>query len=58
MERILQPGVLLKMHPGLAAGAYDLLLAGQAVALGLVLVTRNLREFQRVGGLRLENWED
>jgi tRNA(fMet)-specific endonuclease VapC len=43
---------------GLAIGAYDLLLAGHAVALGLVLVTRNLREFQRIGGLRLENWED
>ena len=38
-------------------GPYDLLLAGQAVALDVTLVTRNLREFQRVSGLRVENWE-
>jgi tRNA(fMet)-specific endonuclease VapC len=43
---------------GLVIGPYDLLLAGQALAMSLVLVTRNLREFQRVEGLSLENWED
>jgi tRNA(fMet)-specific endonuclease VapC len=38
-------------------GSYDLLLAGQAVSLDLPLVTHNLREFQRVAGLRVESWE-
>lgn len=38
-------------------GPYDLLLAGQAAALDIPLVTHNLREFQRVAGLRVESWE-
>jgi tRNA(fMet)-specific endonuclease VapC len=33
-----------------------MMIAGHARALGLVLVTNNLREFERVPGLRLENW--
>jgi len=37
-------------------GIYDALLAGQAIALGAVFVTDNLAEFQRVPGLRCENW--
>jgi tRNA(fMet)-specific endonuclease VapC len=32
-------------------------LCGQALALDLTLVTHNNREFQRVTGLRLEDWE-
>jgi tRNA(fMet)-specific endonuclease VapC len=32
------------------------LMAGQALQRGLVLVTANTAEFQRVGGLRWENW--
>jgi len=35
----------------------DTLIAGQALARDLTLVTRNIREFQRVDGLRVENWE-
>lgn len=38
-------------------GPYDLLLAGQAAALDILLVTHNLREFRRVAGLRVESWE-
>ncbi len=38
-------------------GPYDLQLSGQALALDLTLVTHNTREFQRVNGLRLEDWE-
>jgi tRNA(fMet)-specific endonuclease VapC len=41
---------------GLPIGPYDLLIAGQAVANGLTLVSGNAREFQRVAGLRLTNW--
>lgn len=37
-------------------GPYDLLLAGQALSLGAILVTANLREFSRVSGLQVENW--
>lgn len=41
---------------GTPIGPYDLLIAGQVVAGGLTLVTNNLREFQRVNGLKLESW--
>jgi hypothetical protein len=42
---------------GTKIGPYDLQLCGQALALDLTLVTHNTREFQRVTGLRLEDWE-
>lgn len=38
-------------------GAYDVLLAGHALALGAVFVTNNTKEFSRVPGLRVENWQ-
>lgn len=41
---------------GQPIGPYDLLIAGQALASGLTLVTNNRREFQRVAGLKLESW--
>jgi tRNA(fMet)-specific endonuclease VapC len=41
---------------GKPIGAYDVLLAGQARRLGATLVTSNLREFDRVAGLRWEDW--
>ena len=41
---------------GQPIGHNDLLIAAQARALGLILVTNNLREFERVPGLQLENW--
>lgn len=37
-------------------GPYDMQIAGHARALGLILVTNNMKEFSRVPGLRLENW--
>ena len=43
---------------GRPIGAYDLLIAGCALARGLAVVTSNLKEFQRIGGLRVENWAD
>jgi tRNA(fMet)-specific endonuclease VapC len=42
---------------GTPIGGYDVLIAGQARARDLIMVTRNLREFQRVDGLRAESWE-
>ncbi|MBE7504345.1 MAG: type II toxin-antitoxin system VapC family toxin [Verrucomicrobiales bacterium] len=41
---------------GQPIGPYDLLIAGQAVANGLTLVTNNCREFGRVSGLKLQSW--
>ena len=38
-------------------GPYDLQLSGQALSLDLTIVTHNTREFQRVTGLRFEDWE-
>ncbi len=42
---------------GKLIGPYDLQLAGQALALGVTLVTHNTAEFQRVPGLQLEDWQ-
>ena len=41
---------------GTPIGPYDLMIAGHARCQGLTLVTNNLREFERVEGLRVENW--
>jgi len=41
---------------GTHIGIFDLVIASQAVANDLTLVTNNEREFQRVPGLRVENW--
>ncbi|WP_174298924.1 type II toxin-antitoxin system VapC family toxin [Sphingomonas bacterium] len=41
---------------GLPIGGYDLLIAGQARARGLIVVTANTREFERVSGLSVEDW--
>ena len=41
---------------GRPIGAMDLLIAAQALSLGVRLVTNNEREFRRVPDLRVENW--
>ena len=41
---------------GQPIGPYDMMIAGQARAAGLKLVTNNVKEFERVPGLLLENW--
>jgi tRNA(fMet)-specific endonuclease VapC len=41
---------------GMPIGPYDVLIAGQALARGLILVTNNLRGFARIDGLKLEDW--
>lgn len=46
-----------KLHAaGTPIGPFDVLIAGQALCRGLVLVTANVREFRRVGGLQIEDW--
>lgn len=42
---------------GTPIGPYDVLIAGQAMARNLTLITHNTREFERVAGLRIEDWE-
>jgi tRNA(fMet)-specific endonuclease VapC len=39
-------------------GPYDMMIAGQARAYGLILVTNNVKEFERVPGLVLEDWSE
>jgi tRNA(fMet)-specific endonuclease VapC len=39
-------------------GRADLLIAAFAMANRAVLVTRNLKDFRQVPGLRIENWAD
>jgi tRNA(fMet)-specific endonuclease VapC len=41
---------------GTPCGPYDMLIGAHARALGLTLVTNNRREFDRMPGLRVENW--
>lgn len=41
---------------GIIIGPYDMMIAGHARSRGLILVSNNEREFNRVAGLRLENW--
>lgn len=43
---------------GQPIGAYDALIAGTGIARGLIVVTSNLGEFNRVSGLQVENWRD
>ena len=41
---------------GRSCGDFDPLLAATALAYGLVLVTRNVRHFESIDELSLENW--
>ncbi|MBB3978741.1 tRNA(fMet)-specific endonuclease VapC [Rhizobium azooxidifex] len=43
---------------GQPIGYTDLFIAAHALALGLTLVTDNVREFGRVRGLKVENWQE
>lgn len=42
---------------GTPIGPYDLLIAGIALSNQLILVTHNIKEFSRIQGLQLEDWE-
>jgi tRNA(fMet)-specific endonuclease VapC len=45
----------LETH-GTPIGAMDMLIAAHARSQSLIMVTNNVQEFQRVGGLTVENW--
>ncbi len=40
---------------GQPIGPYDMMIAAQAMAMGLILVTDNVREFNRIEDLKVEN---
>lgn len=42
---------------GEVIGPFDLLLAATALVHDVIVVTDNFNEFNRVAGLRLENWQ-
>lgn len=41
---------------GQPIGPYDQMIAAHARSQGLIIVTNNVREFERVPGLRIEDW--
>lgn len=43
---------------GKPIGPYDMMIAGHARSAGLILVTNNTKEFERVHGLMIENWHN
>jgi tRNA(fMet)-specific endonuclease VapC len=43
---------------GTPIGAYDVLIAATAITHKLILVTANVREFERIPNLQIENWRD
>jgi tRNA(fMet)-specific endonuclease VapC len=43
---------------GTPIGSYDLQIAAIALANNLILVAHNTREFERVEGLKLEDWQE
>jgi tRNA(fMet)-specific endonuclease VapC len=45
-----------QLRIGNAIGAYDILIAAQAVRHDVLLVTSNAREFSRIAGFRWEDW--
>jgi tRNA(fMet)-specific endonuclease VapC len=42
---------------GTPIGPLDTLIAGQAMARSLTVITHNRREFDRIGGLSVEDWQ-
>ena len=42
---------------GIIIGPYDMLIAAQAIAKDLVLVTNNTGEFSRIKNLKIEDWK-
>jgi tRNA(fMet)-specific endonuclease VapC len=41
---------------GITIGPLDMLIASHAKSLDVIPVTNNVREFERIAGLRIENW--
>lgn len=43
---------------GMPIGTMDMLIAGHARSLSCTIVTNNVREFERVANLKIENWTE
>ena len=43
---------------GMPIGPYDLLIAGLSKSREMILVSNNIKEFERIVGLHLENWAE
>jgi tRNA(fMet)-specific endonuclease VapC len=56
--RLLHPERMTRYNSRINALLHEILIAGTALARGLILVTSNTREFCRVDGLQLEDWRD
>lgn len=41
---------------GMLIGNMDMLIAAHAISLDAILVINNVREFERISDLKLENW--
>ena len=41
---------------GTPCGPHDMQIGGHARSKGLIIVTKNMREFSRMPGIRAENW--
>lgn len=74
LEKILKTIKVVDFNPGAAAkygqvchyllkcgtpiGIMDMLIASHALSMDLIMVTNNVREFERVPGLKIENWAE
>lgn len=57
LEQISAVQIKADLHKrGQMIGSYDILIAATAIANGLICVTNNTKEFERVIGLTLEDW--
>ena len=45
-------------HEGKMIGSMDMLIGAHALSLGVILVTNNTHEFQRIPKLKIEDWMD
>jgi len=43
-------------NQGTLIGSFDMLIAAQAVSRDLILVTNNIKEFERIPNIKIENW--
>ena len=58
MKYILDTNVCIGLLKGKSSiGPYDLLIGASALYTGYVLVTHNTKEFSRIPGLMIEDWE-
>ena len=43
---------------GLLIDEFDMIIAGQALTEGLIVITDNIKHFSRIPGLIVENWRE